>query len=172
MQEAFLLARAVGFRNIGMDLIYGVPRQTMPRWAATLDKAIRYRPEHISAYSLSLDNGSLFKREAEAGRFALPDDDRTADMYEYAAATLARAGYGRYEISNFALPGFECRHNMNYWSRGEYLGIGPGAWSFLSGRRYHTIADTEEYARRLSSGNQRSLMRNSRAGAGISGNHF
>ena len=73
-------------------------------------------------------------------------------MYERAVIKLTNAGYGRYEISNFSLPGYECRHNMNYWERGEYLGLGPGAWSFISGRRYANIADTTEYVQRLSSG--------------------
>jgi oxygen-independent coproporphyrinogen-3 oxidase len=150
--EAFLLARKAGFQNIGMDFMYGIPGQTMSRWEATLERAIEYRPEHISVYGLSIDDGSLFRREADAGRFALPDDDRAADMYEYAVTTLIGAGYGRYEISNFALTGFECRHNMNYWDRGEYLGLGPGASSFHSNKRYHTIADTKEYARRIHSG--------------------
>jgi oxygen-independent coproporphyrinogen-3 oxidase len=73
-------------------------------------------------------------------------------MYECAAAMLAGAGYRRYEISNFALPGSECRHNLNYWDRGEYLGLGPAAWSFMRGRRYYNVADCEEYARRMTSG--------------------
>jgi oxygen-independent coproporphyrinogen-3 oxidase len=151
-EEAFLLARDAGFQNIGIDLIYGIPGQTMSQWEATLDRAKRCRPEHLSVYSLSLDDGSRWKEEAVAGSFALPDDDLAADMYEYAVTALARAGYVRYEISNFALPGRECRHNVNYWVRGEYLGLGPGASSYLSGRRHHTVADTEEYSRRLSAG--------------------
>ncbi len=81
-------------------------------------------------------------REAEAGEFALPDEEICAAMYERAVIKLTNAGYGRYEISNFSLPGYECRHNMNYWERGEYLGLGPGAWSFISGKRYANIADT------------------------------
>ena len=151
-EDAFRLARKAGFRNIGIDLIYGIPGQVMPQWEATLDRTTRCKPEHISAYSLSLDEGSKFSMDADAGRLALPDDDRVADMYDRAVTTLGSAGYGRYEISNFSLPDFECRHNMNYWERGEYLGLGPGAWSFLSGTRSRTIADTAEYTRRLISG--------------------
>ncbi len=151
-EDAFHLARGAGFQNVGMDLMYGIPEQTMTQWEDTLDAAIGFRPEHLSIYSLSLDEGSLFKQRAEAGALMSPDDDMAADMYEYAAAMLDRAGYRRYEISNFAMPGFECRHNMNYWERGEYLGLGPGAWSFIQGRRYHNIADTGEYARSLAEG--------------------
>jgi oxygen-independent coproporphyrinogen-3 oxidase len=151
-EDAFRLARSAGFQNIGIDLIYGIPGQTMQQWEGTLDRAVSLRPEHLSAYGLSLDEGSQFNDESAAGAFALPDDDIVADMYDRAVATLGSAGYGRYEISNFALPGFECRHNMNYWERGEYLGLGPGAWSFLSGTRFRTIADTAEYTRRLISG--------------------
>jgi oxygen-independent coproporphyrinogen-3 oxidase len=151
-KSAFLLARNAGFQNIGMDLIYGVPGQTMQQWKATLETAILCRPDHLSVYSLSIDDGSLFKQEVEAGRFTASDDDLAADMYEFAAVVLSRAGYRRYEISNFSLPGFECRHNVNYWERGEYLGLGPAAWSFVRGRRYHNIADISEYAKRIFAG--------------------
>jgi oxygen-independent coproporphyrinogen-3 oxidase len=82
----------------------------------------------------------------------MPDDEVIAAMYERAVQTLNNAGYGHYEISNFSMPGCECRHNLNYWHRGEYLGLGPGAWSFISGRRHANISDTAEYSQRLSSG--------------------
>ena len=150
--DAFRVARSVGFENIGIDLIYGIPGQTVADWDETLNAAIALKPEHVSAYNLSLDEGSQFMRESEAGEFALPDEEICAAMYERAVIKLNNAGYGRYEISNFSLSGYECRHNMNYWERGEYLGLGPGAWSFISGRRYANIADTTEYVQRLSSG--------------------
>jgi oxygen-independent coproporphyrinogen-3 oxidase len=150
--DAFRVARSAGFENIGVDLIYGIPGQTADHWEEALDAAIALKPEHVSAYSLSLDAGSQFMRDAEAGEFALPDEEICAAMYERAVIKLNNAGYGRYEISNFSLPGYECRHNINYWERGEYLGLGPGAWSFISGRRYANIADTTEYVQRLSSG--------------------
>jgi len=150
--DAFRIARSAGFGNIGVDLIYGIPGQTAEQWEEALDAAIALKPEHVSAYSLSLDDGSQFMREAEAGKFALPDEEICAAMYERAVIKLNNEGYGRYEISNFSLPGYECRHNMNYWERGEYIGLGPGAWSFLSGRRCSNIADITEYVQRLSSG--------------------
>jgi oxygen-independent coproporphyrinogen III oxidase len=150
--DSFRVARSVGFENISIDLIYGIPGQTVADWDGTLNAAIALKPEHVSAYNLSLDAGSQFMRESAAGEFALPDEEICAAMYERAVITLNNAGYGRYEISNFSLPGCECRHNMNYWERGEYLGLGPAAWSFISGRRYANIADTLEYVQRLSSG--------------------
>lgn len=150
--DAFAIARSAGFTNIGLDLIYGVPGQTDIQWNETLDRAILLKPEHVSTYSLSVDEGSRFRRDAEAGRFALPGDELVATMYERAVNDLGLAGYSRYEISNFSLPGFICRHNMNYWERGEYLGLGPGAWSFITGRRYRTIADVREYSLRMNAG--------------------
>ena len=150
--DAFMLARNAGFTNIGIDLIYNVPGQNGAQWNETLDKTIMLKPEHVSAYSLSIDEGSRFMSEAEAGRFSLPGDEQSITMYERAVNDLGRAGYDHYEISNFSLPGFTCRHNMNYWERGEYLGLGPGAWSFISGRRYHAITDVREYSLRLKAG--------------------
>jgi oxygen-independent coproporphyrinogen-3 oxidase len=150
--EAFSLARRSGFNNIGVDLIYGIPGQTMTQWEESLDAVIGLKPEHLSLYSLSLDEGSQFHRMAEAHRFTLPDDEIVAQMYERAVMKLRKAGFDQYELSNFSLPGFECRHNMNYWERGEYLGLGPGAWSFISGIRYANIADSAAYSKVLSCG--------------------
>ncbi len=151
-EQAFHLARRAGFANISVDLIYGIPGQTDAQWDETLQKAIRCGPEHISVYSLSLDEGSKFHQLSETGNFERLDDDRAAGMYEFAVAALAAAGYRRYEISNTARPGFECRHNQNYWNRGEYLGLGPGASSFIPPVRRRNIADTEEYNRRMADG--------------------
>jgi oxygen-independent coproporphyrinogen-3 oxidase len=151
-RKAFIAAKSIGFENIGVDLIYGIPGQTVLEWEETLNAVISMHPEHVSVYSLSLDEGSTFLRDFEAGRFTLPGEEIVAQMYERAALKLRFAGYGRYEISNFSLPGRECRHNVNYWERGEYLGLGPGAWSFLSGQRYANIANIPEYVRRLSGG--------------------
>ncbi|HXY53695.1 MAG TPA: radical SAM family heme chaperone HemW [Nitrospirota bacterium] len=150
--KAVMLSRKAGFANISVDLIYGIPGQSMAEWNETLTEAISLAPKHVSAYSLSLDEGSRFIAEAEAGRFALPDDELVAEMYEIAVSRLRGAGYERYEISNFAFPGFACLHNSNYWERGEYLGLGPGAWSFVGNARYRTIADVREYARLLKAG--------------------
>jgi oxygen-independent coproporphyrinogen-3 oxidase len=145
-------AKQAGFQNIGIDLIYGIPGQTKSLWRESLERAIELGPKHISAYSLSLDEGTWFTQEVEAGRLSLPDEETVAEMYEHLVSDLARAGYHRYEISNFSLPAFECRHNVNYWKRGEYLGLGPGAWSFVSGKRYANVSDVREYGRRLAAG--------------------
>ena len=150
--EAFLCARNAGFTNIGLDLIYGVPGQSGREWTESLDRTLLLKPEHLSLYCLSLDEGSRFAAEAAAGRFSLPDDEATAGMYETALDRLHKGGYERYEISNFSLPGYACRHNMNYWRRGEYLGLGPSAWSFQDNRRWRTVSDTDEYIRLLESG--------------------
>jgi oxygen-independent coproporphyrinogen-3 oxidase len=150
--EAFRLARIAGFRNISVDLIYGIPGQAISLWEETLGEVISLEPEHVSAYCLSLDDGSPFKREAEAGGFTMPDEEVSAAMYETAVKTLSNACYGQYEISSFSLPGYECRHNMNYWDRGEYLGLGPSAWSFISGTRSANISDAVKYSQRLSDG--------------------
>lgn len=145
-------ARDGGFASIGIDLIFGVPGQTEEQWKNTLETAISLQPEHVSAYSLSMDTGSQWHRDAKDGRFEPPDDDISADRYAAALEFLRSHGYHQYEISNFCLPGYECRHNINYWDRGEYLGLGPGAWSFMGNRRWANIADTDQYIFRLVSG--------------------
>ncbi|MHB8844126.1 MAG: radical SAM family heme chaperone HemW [Nitrospirota bacterium] len=154
-EQAFLAvhaAREAGFRNIGLDLIYGVPGQTREVWQETLESAVSLRPEHLSAYGLSLDEGSVLSHEAAAGRLTMPDDELVADMYSNCIAYLSAMGYRQYEVSNFSLPGHECMHNNNYWTRGEYLGFGPGAWSFIGTRRWANVADMSEYASRIGSG--------------------
>ena len=145
-------ARTEGFGNIGIDLMYGVPGQTEQQWQGTLETALSLAPEHLSVYSLSLDDGSRLSHDARSGRVTLPDDDTVACMYHSAAQRLAASGYRHYEISNFCLPGRECRHNSNYWDRGEYLGFGPGAWSFIGNSRSATIANVSEYIARITNG--------------------
>jgi len=151
-RKAYLAARKAGFRNIGMDLIYAVPGQTHAQWAETLGEALESRPEHLACYSLSFDEGSRFRRDADAGVICAVEDEAAADMYAYAVSALTRSEYTRYEISNFARPGYACRHNMQYWKRGAYLGLGPGAWSFIKGVRSRTVADCEAYCRMLDAG--------------------
>lgn len=151
-EASFRLARSAGFQNLSTDLIYGIPGQTAADWQETLGRTIGLGPEHVSAYSLSLDEGSRFAKEAGAGRLALPEDGLVAELYDHAAGQLSWAGFRRYELSNFSLPGFACRHNQNYWDRGEYLGLGPGAWSFVSGARRQTVPDIDAYCRGLEQG--------------------
>ena len=149
---AIRAARTGGFRSIGIDLIFGVPGQTEDQWKKTLETAVSLKPEHISAYSLSLDNGSQWSRDAKDGRYEPPDNDISADRYATALDFLRSHGYQQYEISNFCLPGYECCHNINYWDRGEYLGLGPDAWSFIGSRRWANIADVDQYNSLLMSG--------------------
>lgn len=143
--EAFYAARKEGFRNISIDLIYGIPGQDLESWERTLATVIALRPEHISTYELTPENGTVLYEKIAAGHLNLPDEDTVVEMYYGAIDMLKANGYEHYEISNFALPGRQCRHNLNYWNRGEYLGIGAGAHSFLAGRRAANVADLRRY---------------------------
>lgn len=136
-------ARAAGFDNLSLDLIYGLPGQTMTRWQANLDAALALAPEHLSCYGLKVEEGTpLFARRE---RFTLPDDDTQADMYLSAVGLLARQGYEQYEISNFCRPGRASRHNSRYWTLAEYLGFGPGAHSDFGGERFALARDLDAY---------------------------
>lgn len=136
-------ARAAGFDNLSLDLIYGLPGQTMTRWQANLDAALALAPEHLSCYGLKVEEGTpLFARRE---RFTLPDDDAQADMYLSAVGLLARQGYEQYEISNFCRPGRASRHNSRYWTLAEYLGFGPGAHSDFGGERFALARDLDAY---------------------------
>ena len=143
-QRAFRDARRAGFDNVSIDLMYGLPSQTKRDWADTLAKIVEMHPEHISCYGLKLEPGTKMYREYK-GSPILPDDDEQADMYSYAADMLERYGYKQYEISNFAAPGFESRHNLKYWNMDDYLSFGPGAHSCVGNIRYSFIKDLREY---------------------------
>jgi len=143
--------RALGFRNISMDLIAGLPHQTQTSWDANVAQILELRPEHISIYLMEIDEGSRLGREVLSGgpRYsaaALPDDDSMAGFYEQACARLASAGYVHYEISNWALPGYESRHNLKYWRRDPYFGFGAGAHSFSGTQRWANTHDPAAYA--------------------------
>ena len=142
--QAVRNARAAGFDNLSLDLIYGLPSQTREDWAETLDRAIDLGPEHLSCYGLKLEEGTPMYREYLGSPF-LPDDDEQADMYLYACDTLSRFGYRQYEISNFAKPGFASRHNLKYWLLRDYMGFGPGAASCAGGVRYSYVRSLSEY---------------------------
>jgi oxygen-independent coproporphyrinogen-3 oxidase len=145
-------ARDAGFGNIAIDLIFGVPGQTKEQWRDTLETAVSLNPKHISAYCLSLDEGSQWYRDEKVGIGERTNDDISATMYGTAMEFLRSFGYQQYEISNFCMSGYECRHNVNYWDRGEYLGLGPGAWSFIGNKRWANIANVGQYIVRLSEG--------------------
>ena len=139
-------ARAAGFESVSLDLIYGLPDQTVERWAESLNEAIALGPDHISCYGLTVEDGTPLARRVADGSVDTPDADVSADMYELAMDTLAAAGYLQYELSNWARPGHESRHNRVYWRDGEYLGIGAGAHSYVDGERYENVAHPRDYA--------------------------
>jgi oxygen-independent coproporphyrinogen-3 oxidase len=143
--EAVRRARAAGFTNVSLDLMFAVPQQTEASWAASLDAAIALGVEHVSAYGLTIEEGTPYERwfEREPGTFF--DDEREARLYQIAIDRLGAAGYEQYEISNFARPGFRSRHNANYWRNGTYLGLGVGAASYLEGERSVTTRDLARY---------------------------
>ena len=144
--EAFKTARAAGFDNINIDLMSALPGQTFDSWADSLRQAVEWRPEHISAYSLIIEPGTPFSALYEAGELPpLPDEETDRKMYHYTREYLAQHGYGRYEISNYALKGRECRHNSGYWTGHPYLGFGIGAASYVNGARFSNNPDFETY---------------------------
>jgi oxygen-independent coproporphyrinogen-3 oxidase len=143
--EAVHDARRGGFKNLSVDLIYGIPGQGSESWKRTLDEIVRHRPEHLSTYELTPEKNTLLHQHLEKGTLCMPDEDTVAEMYYSAIDILEACGYAHYEISNFALPGYECRHNLNYWNRGEYIGLGAGAHSFRNGVRSANVGDVESY---------------------------
>jgi len=143
--EAVRMARSAGFDNLNLDLMYALPGQTMAQWRDTLGAAEGLGVEHLSAYSLIVEAGTPMAARVASGAAVVPDDDAVNAMQRQAVDRLARAGYGRYEISNYARPGRECRHNLVYWNRGEYLGLGCAAHSLLGGCRFHNPDSLEGY---------------------------
>lgn len=151
VNQAMLSARNAGFDNISLDLIYGVPRQTLSTWEMSLDAVLGLMPEHISMYALGLEDGTPMKHLVERGRLPVPDDDLAADMYDLATDRLLDAGYMQYEISNWAKPGRICRHNLQYWRNSPYLGLGPGAHGYAAGVRYANLRSPQRYIHLLKS---------------------
>lgn len=150
LTAAVAAAREAGFGNLSLDLIYGLPGQTQARWQENLAAAVSLRPEHLSCYGLKVEEGTpLFTMADSAG---LPDDEAQADFYLYTVDYLRRQGYDQYEISNFARPGRESRHNLKYWTLGEYLGFGPGAHSDFGGARFAWERDLERYIQGVEDG--------------------
>jgi oxygen-independent coproporphyrinogen-3 oxidase len=137
--------RRWGFTNISVDLMYGIPGQDNKNWKRTLDEIVRLHPEHLSTYELTPEKNTLLYEHLERGTLCMPDEDVVAEMYYSAIDRLEANGYAHYEISNFALPGYECRHNLNYWNRGKYIGLGAGAHSFCDGIRSANADEVEGY---------------------------
>jgi oxygen-independent coproporphyrinogen-3 oxidase len=147
--QALRNARAAGFHSINLDFMFGLPGQTMQHWITTLDRALALRPEHFSLYSLIVEEGTNFYAWANEGRIIPGDEDLCADMYENADERLQAEGYQNYEISNWALPGHQSRHNLTYWQNLPYIGMGAGAHSYFGGRRFSNVLDPQEYIRLL-----------------------
>ena len=145
--ESFTLARECGFANLNIDLMSALPGQTCESWKETLSRVTDLDPEHISAYSLIIEEGTPFgeRSGSEEGRKLLPDEDSEREMYHETKRFLKDCGYERYEISNYAKPGRECRHNIGYWTGVPYLGLGLGASSYLDGCRFTVNPDMKQY---------------------------
>ncbi len=170
---AVRMARAAGFDNLNLDLMYGLPQQSLAQWSDSLDAALALTPEHLSLYGLTIDEGTAFKKRVEKHLLPEPDDELAADMYILAEEKLASAGYQQYEISNWAIattdegrpttkrssvvcrppaPLYQCRHNLTYWLNDPYIGFGPGAHSFFNHERYWNLNAPQVYIERINRG--------------------
>lgn len=147
--RAVSATRAGGFNNLNLDLIYGFPHQTLESWRVTLKQMLVLQPEHISLYALGVEDGTAMQAWIANGRLPVPDDDLAADMYNLATDMLNVAGYEQYEISNWSKPGYECRHNLQYWRNLPYPGFGPGAHGYAGSVRYSTLLSPHRYIRAL-----------------------
>lgn len=143
--ETYYLSREAGFDNINVDIMSALPNQTLGQYEDTLKKIVNLGIEHISAYSLIVEEGTPFYELYEKDRLSLPDEEVERDMYYKTEEVLAAAGFSRYEISNYAKKGYECRHNVRYWVRKPYIGFGLGASSFFNNTRYKNVSALDEY---------------------------
>ncbi|MFZ5899386.1 MAG: radical SAM family heme chaperone HemW [Bacillota bacterium] len=150
--EAVEMVRDAGFANLSLDLIYGVPEQTMDDWRETVETALSFEPQHISAYALEVHEGTRLAELIALGELQECDEGLAVDMYRSLQSRLKEAGFGQYEISNFARPGYECRHNLTYWRNEDYVGYGPGACSHIDGCRQTNEQDLMQFAVRLFAG--------------------
>ncbi len=151
-QAAVAMARAAGFSNINLDLIYGVPGQALDGWLATLNDVLALEPTHLSCYALTVEEKTRLHVDVRRGDAAEPDASLQNDMEDAAADRLAKAGFTRYEISNYCRPGHACRHNLLYWQGHDYLGLGPSAQSYLDGRRFGNVESLDTYSSMLDAG--------------------
>lgn len=147
--EAVQLSRQAGFDNLSLDLIYGLPGQTVAEWERSVQAVLDLETEHISLYCLTIEPGTPMHRWLNQGQITEPDPDAAADQYDRASDLLAGRGFIQYEISNWARPGRECEHNLSYWRNAEYLGLGAGAHGHAQGYRYHVVKQPRVYIRRM-----------------------
>lgn len=145
----YFLAREIGFNNINVDLMFGLPKQSLEDWKKSLEEVGKLAPEHISAYSLIIEEGTIFYNLYEQDKLELPEENKEREMYLAAKEILNNRGYHQYEISNFAKQGKECFHNKVYWKCNEYLGLGVSASSFVNKKRIKNIDDIQEYIRKI-----------------------
>jgi putative oxygen-independent coproporphyrinogen III oxidase len=146
-------ARDAGFEHVSVDLIYGTPGESVDDWRTSLDAAVAMDIDHVSAYALIVEDGTAFARKVTRGEIVMPDDDETAAKYELADSVLAAAGFDWYELSNWATSeAGRCRHNELYWTGADWIGIGPGAHSHVSRRRWWNVKHPAAYAQRLAAG--------------------
>ncbi|HMU30160.1 MAG: radical SAM family heme chaperone HemW [Nitrospira sp.] len=146
------MAREAGFTNINLDLMYGLPGQTLESWATSLRQTIELAPEHLSCYALTIEEGTHLKSSIQRGLLPAPDEELQNRMEDLAEEILGRAGYDRYEISNYCRPGCASRHNRLHWTGGHYLGVGPSAQSYIGGRRFGNVSDLTAYKAALRNG--------------------
>jgi len=150
--EGLALIRKVGFDNISFDLIMGIPAQSLSKWQQNLDQALAFRPEHLSIYMLSIEEGTPFEHAVKSGKMKAPSADLQAELYRHTYQILCKNGYDPYEISNYSLPGFRSKHNSAYWKQSSYLGLGPSAHSYLENTRSFNPPDLKDYLSKLKEG--------------------
>ena len=151
-KESILAAKAAGFDNVNLDMIFALPGQTLDSWKYNLDEAIKLDTKHISAYSLIFEKGTMLYSMRDKGQVQNADIELEQEMYEYTMQHLTDAGYRQYEISNYAKPGFECRHNLKYWTLEEYISFGPSASSYIGNKRWTNIKNIGRYIELVDSG--------------------
>jgi len=154
VRRAMREARAAGYANVNLDLIYGAEGETLAAWERTLRETVDLAPEHVSAYALTIEPSTPLGRKVQQGVVPAPDPDTQADMFELACEVLAEAGYQHYEVSNWAKPGFACVHNLGYWERRPYVGLGAGAHSYRDDRRWWNVRPPEMYLELVEAGTQ------------------
>jgi oxygen-independent coproporphyrinogen-3 oxidase len=151
VRRSFAILRETGFDNLNLDLIYGVPGQSLAQWQDSIRQTVALGPEHISAYCLTYEEDTEYFERMTRGEFR-EDVESDAGFFERGVEMLSAAGYGQYEISNYARPGRECRHNLAYWEGADYLGLGPSAWSTIGERRWQNVPDTAAYVQAVQAG--------------------
>lgn len=145
--ESYNIARKIGFENINIDLMFGLPNQSFDDWKETLNEVLKLKPQHLSCYSLIVEEGTPFYKRYNEDN--LPKEDLVLKMYEYTKETLKQNGYNHYEISNFAKEGYECKHNIVYWELSNYIGVGSSSHSYYNGKRYKNEENVKKYIEKI-----------------------